>query len=404
MLIDHFKSLDTLLVRNHHWWQFRPFHHVQSCWRQQCPELHQALETLSQDELGRLSRDPMARAEWLSPWIEDAGALVELCHLPRLQGAGLPFSAHQQRDIPGRKWEQISAFAGLVPAHVPVLEWCAGKGHLGRLLASNHSPAVTSLEWQASLCEQGQLLARRDGVAQQFRQVDVLNGNEALLEAGQHAVALHACGDLHVELLQQTAQQSVQGVTLAPCCYHQTRSELYRPLSRAAQASELRLDKTDLGLPSQSGGTGGARARREREQTLRWRLGFDSLQRVLRGDDSYLPVPPMPRALLRQSFADYVQWAAAQKNLTLPQWFDIAAYEAEGRQRFYRNQQMEFVQHLFLRPLEIWLALDRALFLEEQGYQVRLGEFCDSKTTPRNLLIQAQLNSETCSFEKSQQR
>ncbi len=50
---------------------------------------------------------------------------------------------------------------------------------------------------------------------------------------------------------------------------------------------------------------------------------------------------------------------------------------------------MELVRHLFRRPLEIWLALDRALFLEEQGYEVELGAFCDKPMTPRNLLIRA---------------
>ena len=50
---------------------------------------------------------------------------------------------------------------------------------------------------------------------------------------------------------------------------------------------------------------------------------------------------------------------------------------------------MELVRHLFRRPLEIWLLLDRALFLEEQGYRVEVGTFCPKPTTPRNLLIRA---------------
>jgi hypothetical protein len=45
---------------------------------------------------------------------------------------------------------------------------------------------------------------------------------------------------------------------------------------------------------------------------------------------------------------------------------------------------------LFRRPLELWLNLDRALFLAEQGYFVRLGTFCDTSLTPRNLLLLAE--------------
>jgi len=50
---------------------------------------------------------------------------------------------------------------------------------------------------------------------------------------------------------------------------------------------------------------------------------------------------------------------------------------------------LDLVRFLFRRPLEIWLALDRALFLQEQGYQVELGTFCPRHATPRNILIVA---------------
>jgi hypothetical protein len=49
------------------------------------------------------------------------------------------------------------------------------------------------------------------------------------------------------------------------------------------------------------------------------------------------------------------------------------------------------VRFLFRRPLEIWLALDRALLLQEQGYAVQLGTFCAPHVTPRNLLIQGKI-------------
>ncbi|MNT60344.1 hypothetical protein D3C72_1979200 [compost metagenome] len=53
-------------------------------------------------------------------------------------------------------------------------------------------------------------------------------------------------------------------------------------------------------------------------------------------------------------------------------------------------RNLELVRGLFRRPLEVWLLLDRALYLEEQGYAVRLGTFCDYHLTPRNLLLLAE--------------
>ncbi|MNF11686.1 hypothetical protein D3C80_2129510 [compost metagenome] len=53
-------------------------------------------------------------------------------------------------------------------------------------------------------------------------------------------------------------------------------------------------------------------------------------------------------------------------------------------------RNLELPRSLFRRPLELWLLLDRALFLEEQGYQVMLGSFCQAQLTPRNILLLAE--------------
>jgi hypothetical protein len=45
---------------------------------------------------------------------------------------------------------------------------------------------------------------------------------------------------------------------------------------------------------------------------------------------------------------------------------------------------------LFRRPLELWLVLDRALYLQERGYEVKLGTFCAPTLTPRNVLLVAE--------------
>ena len=51
------------------------------------------------------------------------------------------------------------------------------------------------------------------------------------------------------------------------------------------------------------------------------------------------------------------------------------------------RHRIELVRHLFQRPLELWLLLDRALFLTEKGYRVTMGTFCEKRLTPRNVLI-----------------
>ena len=44
----------------------------------------------------------------------------------------------------------------------------------------------------------------------------------------------------------------------------------------------------------------------------------------------------------------------------------------------------------FRRALEVWLVMDLALGLEEAGFEVAVGTFCDRALTPRNLMVLAE--------------
>jgi hypothetical protein len=123
---------------------------------------------------------------------------------------------------------------------------------------------------------------------------------------------------------------------------------------------------------------------------MAWRLAFDLLQRQLRDSDSYLATPSLASAWLHKDFASYCTDLAALKQLPTPGTQDWPRLEQQGWQRLARVRNLELLRGLFRRPLELWLLLDRALYLEEQGYTVRLGHFCSSQLTPRNLLLLAE--------------
>ncbi|MDO8698122.1 MAG: methyltransferase, partial [Pseudomonas sp.] len=297
--------------------------------------------------------------------------------------------------VPGRKWQQIAAFADCLqfqqtPQHW--LDWCAGKGHLGRLLAQDGS-ALSCLEYDPALVKAGQQLSQRAGLKAEHLLQDVFaNGAAAHLRAEHTPVALHACGDLHVRLLQLASSAGCQQLAVAPCCYNRISADSYQPLSTSAQASALQLSKEDLGLPLSETVTAGARVRRQRDSSMARRLAFDHLQRELSGLDQYLPTPSLPTAWLDKSFADYCRDLAALKDLPTPPSRDWAALEALGWQRLAQVRNLELVRGLFRRPLELWLLLDRALYLQSQDYQVRLGTFCAPQLSPRNLLLLAERN------------
>jgi len=390
LIAPRFHALDRLLCQLRPYWQFQPFHYRVPPWSGLTPGLWPSLTALSEAEFGTLQYDGPSRDRFLTAWLPEVAELQRLRQLPAMRGTPLAPAPCLHHAVPGRKWQQLTAFAPLVPSAGPVLEWCAGKGHLGRLLAGSSGRTVTSLERDATLCREGAALARRAGVAMNFATVDVMEpAAAAYLGPAVQAVALHACGDLHRRLLRQLTRQRGAGLTLAPCCYHLTRELPYRPLSGEGSASRLQLHKADLHMVVQQTATAPHRIAQQGRQEIVWRLAFDELQRDCRRCDAYLPVPAMPRQLLRGDFAAFARWAAGRKQLQLPPQWQPAHYLRLGEQRYRVLRRVEWVQHTFQRPLEIWLVLDYALLLQEHGYRVEVGEFCDARLTPRNLLLRA---------------
>ncbi|QWA28303.1 methyltransferase [Pseudomonas sp. RC3H12] len=385
-LFERFQALDHFLLQHQQLWRPRPFNHLRLGWEDKHTELSRWLRqrTLEQAEA---PEQPAAPA----PFPQLAAQALALSTVGELPDAGLHPAGHRlDVNVPGRKWQQIEAFSRRLAFSQPArhwLDWCSGKGHLGRRLLQP-GQHLTCLEYDAELVSAGKALSEHHHLAATHVHQDVMAMDSARhLDGDKSAVALHACGDLHVRLLQLASQQGCRQIAVAPCCYNRIQGKRYQPLSGAAQASALALTQEDLGLPLSEAVTSSQRTRRQRDQSMARRLGFDLLQRQQRDVDEYLPTPSLPVSWLAKPFEHYCRDLAELKQLTINDQPDWVALEAAGQQRLAQVRNLEQVRNLFRRPLEMWLVLDRALFLQEQGYSVRLGVFCDYPLTPRNLLL-----------------
>jgi hypothetical protein len=388
-----FEALTRFLLDHQTLWRPKPFTHRQLPWEAQHPELADWLRSRTLAE-AELAHNHPERLNAPAPFAEIAAQSEALSAIGPLPMMDLqPVSSRMAVDVPGRKWQQIEAFASALdfrktPEHW--LDWCSGKGHLGRRLAQN-GQALTCLEYDPKLIEAGHQLSTRLNVAAEHLTQDVMAADaSSRLNARHTPVALHACGDLHVRLMQLASEANCQQLAIAPCCYNRIAADCYQALSAEGQASTLKLSINDLGLPLSETVTAGARVRRQRDTSMARRLAFDLLQRELTGVDHYLPTPSLPVAWLEKPFADYIRDLAALKEISLIGERDWSALEAAGWQRVAEVRNLELVRNLFRRPLELWLILDRALYLTARGYHVRVGTFCDSQTTPRNLMILAE--------------
>ncbi|WP_460086288.1 methyltransferase [Pseudomonas sp. H1_B04] len=393
-LLARFTALDTFLTAHQALWKPRPFTHLQLPWETSHPELSQWLRQRSLEAAENDHHQPWLMEHAPAPFPELAAISRALSAVAELPASTLEAPSHRLNvDVPGRKWQQIEAFASrlhftIQPTHW--LDWCAGKGHLGRRLLHGEQQ-LTCLEYDPALVASGQQLSLRHRLPATHLQQDVLAADATqALHPGHTPVALHACGDLHVRLMQLASAAGCAQLAIAPCCYNRINTERYQALSDAAKGSVLQLSLDDLSLPLTETVTAGARVRRQRDQSMARRLGFDLLQRHIRECDDYLPTPSLPSTWLEKSFAQYCIDLAALKDLSTVGTPDWLALEAAGHQRLAEVRNLELLRGLFRRPLELWLVLDRALFLSQKGYEVRLGTFCETPLTPRNLMLLAE--------------
>lgn len=384
------QQVANLLLRYRPYWQFSAMDCQALPWQS---ALNRVLQDLTLADLAALDQSPQQQLALLGNFFP------ELSELPFFWQASSQADNHNQwpfwltNGINGRKLEQIQQFCHFLPqSDLPVLEWCAGKGHLGRLYAAATGGMVTSIEWQYALCEEGQQLAQRFDLPQQFVQADVHSPEVVkLLQKEQQVLALHACGQLHLRLLTLAAQTGTAALQLVPCCYHLIPQPYYQPLSHLAQHAGLALSRADLKLAVQGQVTAGERIARLRQTEVTWRLAYDELRRQLTGINQYQPLPSLAKHWFSGSFAEFIDHAAELQHLALPEQQEIETYLTVGAERYLLLQRLDAVRHLFRRPLELFLVLDRAVFLQEQGYAVKLFAFCDYQQTPRNLCLQASL-------------
>lgn len=392
-LLARFTALDAFLTAHQTLWKPRPFTHLQLPWETSYPELAACLRGRSLEEAENAHNQP-ALIDAPEPFATLAARSLALSAVDELPAHALQAAGHRLNvDVPGRKWQQIEAFASRLqfadaPKHW--LDWCSGKGHLGRRLLQTRQQ-LTCLEYDPALVASGQALSQRHQLHALHVEQDVLAIDAASLLKAEHTpVALHACGDLHVRLIRLASAAGCKQLAIAPCCYNRISLTRYSPMSSAAQSSALQLSLDDLALPMSETVTAGARVRRQRDTSMARRLAFDLLQRQVRGVDQYLPTPSLPNTWLDKPFADYCHHLAALKELSTIGSQDWQAWETAGWRRLAQVRNLELLRGLFRRPLELWLVLDRALFLLEQGYEIRLGTFCETALTPRNFLLLAE--------------
>ncbi len=392
-----FDGLTLLLCRHRALWTESAFVQNELSWQTAYPQLYRALLALSEADLQALES-------------EDDLLLLLSSHLPDLKvlsdsPIATPTRHHWKAPEPAtlgvseRKRAQVEGFVNALLGskmvsigESSVVDWCSGRGFLARTIHAASGARVLCLEHDSAL--------HRLDLPEQvtFQTQDVLKPlDSALLHNAHLHTALHACGDLHLSMLRQTANAEVPALACSPCCYHFTTEKQYLGLSQAAQTTKLLPTRDELRLATAETATANTLDRKLRHRELLWRVAFDLQLRDLRGIDAYSRTPSVKKSLLKTSFNAFAQALVDALERRGRRDFDFSPLSESAETKLMERAQaklsilsrLEKAQLAFRLALERWLLLDRALFLQERGYRVELQEFCAKHQSGRNHVILA---------------
>lgn len=391
-------ELGAWLFENTRFWQPRPFTEGPCPWENDFSDLARELRELPLGIIEAYESEPGGYPSSSETYNTLKMKALELSTCPAFGNTGT-FTVKNRRGIKEKKWRQISAFAAasyesLARSKAPrVFDWCGGKGHLGRSLALEHKRNLTLLDIDETLVNAGQRLATDSGLSCDAVTIDALSSEAAdSLGPKQSAVALHACGQLHINLAKNTVRKKVGTLVMAPCCYHRITGNEYQALSKQGRSHGLILTRELLKLATTEQVAPSKTVLRTRHRWMTWRLGFDLLLRQASGIDKYTQLPHFPATQSQLDFPDFCRGLAERFEKTLPVKWDSDSILKEADDKARQVRGLALLRWLFRRPLEMWLCLDRVMFLKEAGYTVQFGQFCEREVSPRNLMIIAELD------------
>ena len=387
-LSAQFLELSCFLRNNRALWSTHPFAEHSLAWEQEEPELSQFLRSWSAEELERFELYPEQHPEapeLLTFLATEGKRLTELSFFTAQE---LSEEATQSWFIRQRKWQQVKQFSSVISPLLGkgVVDWCGGKGHLGRNLALWNKLPVEVLELQPQLCVEAEQLAAERSVELKATPTDLLKENPEL-QKEWCLVALHACGELSEQALRSATQQGLSALSVSPCCYHRHIEEKRKAMSLLGQEQDLELTYFELLLPSLKEQYTSELNMQRRRREMAYRSGLDLLLRAYTGVDTYRSFRSVPTSWKDMSFREFVMALKQREGFSLPDVWKEEEWEARGWRQARTARALGSVRGLFRRAIELWVVLDRALWLQEQGWSVEVGCWCDPQLTPRNILL-----------------
>jgi len=197
-------------------------------------------------------------------------------------------------------------------------------------------------------------------------------------------MALHGCGDLG-DALVRSAVATRSRVLLLGCCPQKIRGQERAALVPGGPS----FPREVLGLANVLARTAGVEG--DLRQALATKESRLALRYMLAARGATIPAGEEMRGVNRRKanagFAVFAEAVCRVRGFPAPSDAEISEAARRAHGHYLAQRRLSLPRSMLGRVLEIFLAVDRALFLQNHGYEARVIQVFPTALSPRNLAV-----------------
>lgn len=199
---------------------------------------------------------------------------------------------------------------------------------------------------------------------------------------------LHCCGALSSNIIKASVQSPIHSVLSFGCCYFKMTKKEDFNLSLYAKNQGLEISECALTLANRQSSDFNEKTFKTKQIVKNYRYTLHLLLYKNFGIRQFTSLGGnRSNRYHNWSFSDYAREQLEKMKLEVPPKEELEKFYEDNQNEVNKMTRANIIRNLFSRPIELYLLLDRAIFLQENHFKVEVKTWFDGAISPRNIGI-----------------